>query len=237
MKIGICDDDYFICEQLKDFIKRMMLENVIHGDPNIVYYENGEALLQRYEEDGRCDILFLDIAMRRADGITVGKLLREMDNQVILIFVSSHQERVMDTFDCMTFNFLPKPLKFEKFRQVFADAVRLYRRNHTLYTIQFRNNWVRVPINKIKYVELAHRHLFFHTEEGTYEMISNLRDVMEDLRPYDFLQTHQAYIVNMNCIKRFSKNEIILNDGSSIPISGHRRPEIVGSYKSFVERC
>lgn len=236
MRIAICDDEDFIYEQLRDYIRYAMVENKIRDQVEIVYFSSGEKLIQSYKNHKRFDILFLDIAMRRLDGITVGKAIREFDENAIFIFVSSHQERALETFDCVTFHFLPKPLKYPKFNQVFVKAVKPFHRDHAQYVIQFRNEIIRIPIDQIKYVEVVRRHLMFHTMEGDFEMVSTLRETLEELRPYDFIQVHQGFLVNMNQIKRLLKSELILVDGATIPLSVHRRPEVVMSYKNFLER-
>lgn len=73
MRIAICDDEDFIYEQLRDYIRYAMVENKIRDQVEIVYFSSGEKLIQSYKNHKRFDILFLDIAMRRLDGITVGR--------------------------------------------------------------------------------------------------------------------------------------------------------------------
>lgn len=236
MRIGICDDDYFIYEQLNDFILSALAEMEIYEEPEIVYYASGEELFEGYSGRGWLDFLFLDISMQRLDGITVGKLVRELDEKLILIFVSSHQERAIDSFDCRAFHFLTKPLQYSRFQQVFYSAFDLYRTSNAKYLIQFRNEWARIPISDIKYVELVHRRMLFHTLSGEYEMSGTLREVAEDLAPYGFVQSHQGYVVNMEFIRRFSKTELVMDDGATVPISLHRRTEMVLAYKGFLER-
>lgn len=236
MKVAICDDEFYIYDQLRSFIYHSGAKQQIQDDLEIFYFSSGERLLQSYKKRASYDIIFLDIAMRRMDGIAVGKVIRSYDEKAVIIFVSSHQERVMEAFDCMAFHFLTKPLSLPKFDEIFMKALRFYQRDRAQYVIQFRNEIVRFPIDQIKYVEVVHRHLMFHTTDGDFETVATLRDTVEELRPYDFVQVHQGFVVNMNQVKRLLRSELIMIDGSTVPLSAHRRSEVVMAYKTFLER-
>lgn len=236
MKIAICDDEFYVYDQLRSFIYHSGAKQQIQDELNITYFSSGERLLQSYKKNASYDIVFLDIAMRRMDEIAVGKVIRGCDEKTVIIFVSSHQERMIEAFDCRAFHFLTKPLTLQKFDEIFTKALRFYQRDRAQYVIQFRNEIIRFPIDQIKYVEVLHRHLMFHTTDGDFETVATLRDTVEELRPYDFVQVHQGFVVNMNQVKRLLKSELIMSDGSTVPLSAHRRSEVVMAYKTFLER-
>lgn len=234
LKIIICDDESSSREQLREFISHY---NQFLPGLEVLEFSSGEEVVKYCKNNLPADIVFLDIELNNLDGIDTAKLIRIYDTKAIIIFVSSHKERVFDAFDCETFNFITKPFSQEKFNYVFEKAIDKYNLQHAYFMISMKNQSINVPIEKIKFFEVCHKHIIFHTYDGEYEMVTTLGKVMEKLAAYGFLQTHQGYAVNMNLIKRIEGLNIILVDGTKVMISARRRKEVVTEYASYVSRC
>lgn len=231
MKIAVCDDEICARNQLRKYIEK-------HDEKQgfkIEEFSTGEELVQ-FLKDNHIDIIFLDIEMNKIDGIDTAKLIRINDRKAIIIFVSSHQERVFDSFDCEAFNFIPKPFTQEKFDDVFTKAIEKYKFLNKSLTINWKGETIDLPIEKIKYFESYRKHVIFYTYDGEYQMIANLSDILNELSPYGFLQTHQGYVVNMNLIRRFDGLNIILVDGTKVPISFRKKTNVVSEYAKYVAR-
>lgn len=231
MKIFICDDDSSSRAQIKTYLD-------IYGPCShleISEFATGVEMI-RALKSGHADIIFLDIEMEIIDGIDTAKLIRITDRRAIIIFVSSHQERVFDAFDCEAFHFITKPFTQQKFNDVFAKAIQKYKFLNKTIPVQWKNTSVELPIEKIKYFESYRKHVIFHTYDGEYQMIANLSDVLNELSPYGFTQTHQGYAVNMNLIRRFDGLDILLDDGTKVPMSVRKKAEVVSTYAKYVTR-
>ncbi len=68
MKIAICDDDEYCLSKLKELMSKC------------------------YIEAKKCDVIVLDIEMKELSGLDVAKQIRNLDNTVIIAFLTSHQE-------------------------------------------------------------------------------------------------------------------------------------------------
>lgn len=231
MKIFICDDDSFSRAQIKTYLDGY--DSNRHFE--ISEFTTGVEMLHELKT-GHADIIFLDIEMEIIDGIDTAKLIRITDRRAIIIFVSSHQERVFDAFDCEAFHFITKPFTQQKFNDVFAKAIQKYKFLNKTIPVQWKNTSVELPIEKIKYFESYRKHVIFHTYDGEYQMIANLSDVLNELSPYGFTQTHQGYAVNMNLIRRFDGLDILLDDGTKVPMSVRKKAEVVSTYAKYVTR-
>lgn len=231
MKIFICDDDPFFRAQMKAYIKEYDPDRRFEIDEFTTGVEMLLALKSQHT-----DVIFLDIEMDKIDGIDTAKLIRINDRKAIIIFVSSHQERVFDSFDCEAFHFITKPFTQEKFNDVFTKAIEKYKFLNKTLTVQWKNASVELPIEKIKYFESYRKHVIFHTYDGEYQMLANLSDVLSELSPYGFTQTHQGYVVNMNLIRRFEGADILLDDGTKVPMSVRKKSEVISKYAKYVAR-
>ena len=233
MRIIICDDENIAREQLKQCIEDYNEDIPEH---EIILYESGEELVADCKKGFSADIVFLDIELNMLDGIDTAKLIRSYDKDAIIIFVSSHDERVFDTFDCEPFHFIVKPFDQTKFHDVFKKALNKYKLYHNCIEVKWKNTTIRLPVQSIKYVEKLHKHIIFHTYDGEYETVGTLGDTLKTLAPYGFLQTHQGYVVNMNLIKRFENNDIILADGTKVMMSVRKKVEVYTRYADYIRR-
>lgn len=231
MRIAICDDEPLARKQQREYIeaydKALCFE--------IAEFTTGEELIRSLKEH-HIDIIFLDIELGKIDGIDTANLIRINDRKAIIIFVSSHRERVFDSFDCEAFHFITKPFTQEKFNDVLTKAIEKYRFLNKSISITQKGDSIEMPIEKIKYFESYKKHVIFYTYEGEYQMPATLTEILNELSPYGFLQTHQGYVVNMNLIRRFDGLNIILVDGTKVPISFRKKTNVISEYAKYVVR-
>ena len=233
MRVIICDDEQNARKKLHELICKYATD---FSDVSIDEYPSGEDLISNLEKENKADIIFLDIEMNKIDGIDAAKLIRIRNDRAIIIFVSSHGERVFDSFDTEPFHFITKPFTEEKFKDVFEKALNKYKLLNGFIVITWKNEQIKLSVEKIKFFEMCRKHLIFHTYDGEYEMVGTIKETMKKLRPYGFMQTHQGYAVNMNLIKRFDGLNIILVDGTNVIMSLRKRSEVLTEYAKHIAR-
>ena len=84
MRIAICDDEVSMVQILEEKIKKLLPDAVIDK------YLSGDELIV---SDSKPDILFLDIQMPGMDGMETAKVLRQDNENMILIFVNNFREK------------------------------------------------------------------------------------------------------------------------------------------------
>lgn len=60
---------------------------------------------------------------------------------------------------------------------------------------------------------------------------------LEKMMPDDFVRIHQSFLVNLNCIKQFSKNLITLQDGTELPVSRARYKNAKEKFMNYLHTC
>lgn len=90
IKVAICDDDKSIVSEVENRLERIGREKLINISIEAFY--SGEGLNRIYELGEYYDIIYLDIEMTIMDGIQVAKIIREKDKYAIIIYISSHEE-------------------------------------------------------------------------------------------------------------------------------------------------
>ena len=79
-------------------------------------------------------------------------------------------------------------------------------------------NIIRIPTSQILYFESEGRKICLHTSsEDTwfYEKLSHVADMLSSA----FIQIHKSYIVNVNAVKEFHADHVVLFDMRELPIS------------------
>ena len=117
MRIVICDDDKKIREQISSLIQKQT------SDADIRLFSSSEEMLSSGME---YDMFFLDIEMGDISGIELAKIIRrkqeERGTYSIIIFVTGFRQYMEDAFDVNAFHYLVKPIREEKFNEVFSRA-------------------------------------------------------------------------------------------------------------------
>ena len=62
-----------------------------------------------------------------------------------------------------------------------------------------------------------------------------IHSLLNELSHHGFIRTHQGFIVNMNYIKRFDTDDVILFDGTKVMISVRKRAEALQMFDEFLK--
>lgn len=232
MRIAICDDS---APCRSDILNNI---NICVNSNEILYsqFSSAEELLNKYKNGEKYDIIFLDVEMDATNGIQAGIKIRKQDPKAIIIFVSSYPKYAVQSYDCEAFYFIVKPIEFTKFKKVFNKALEKFKLIHQYYVIKNKGEIKRIPVKDIRYVEIYHKHLIFHTTSGMYETIGKIGEALTHLSPYGFCKVHQGYIVNMNYIKELCNYDIIMDNGERVMMSVRKKADVMKTYADYLER-
>lgn len=229
MRIVICDDERRICAILAEKVGKLC------PDADIITYTSGKELL---EADELPDILLLDIKMPGIDGMEVARILRDKDWRKILIFITSEEGQVFNSFDLHAFHFLVKPVADEKLEEVLRSAIKELERMKCLpdqtekyIDIQSGTAHIRINLMELIYAEVYNRKTIIHTKTKDIEYYGQL-SALEKIVGKEFYRIHRSYLVNMKYIERYDKANLILVNGDTVPIA---RRGYEGFLKAYME--
>ena len=81
-----------------------------------------EKLVIRLQSGDSFDIIYLDIEMDKEDGISAAKRIRIYDKNVLIIYVTSHENHMKESFVVRPFQFLVKPVSENKWKRVYGGV-------------------------------------------------------------------------------------------------------------------
>lgn len=224
INIAICDDEKIITSQIDNLISDICKRENIPVDTDVFFSGNG---LQKEIESGtRYDLIFLDIHMKNGDGITTAQNIRKIDENVLLIYVSSYDKYMIELFRLDVFAFIRKPIEHDNFEKIFKDANQKISNKMFYFSFRYRNQEHKIPCIDILYFESNGRKISVHIRNGNIEQYNGkLSDVEAwlDKGKIPFLRIHQSYLVNYHHIKSRSKTEVTITNGMKLPISEDRQ--------------
>lgn len=226
MNICICDDDLATHQIIKEY-----LQESLSSDINVFDCFSAEDLLKSAEN---YDILFLDIKMGEVNGLEAAEIIRKNNKEIIMIFISSYPNYVFRAFNVEALHFIVKPINEKEFKNVLDRALYKYKTAHSSITLRWQKERYVIKISSIKYIEGYNRHETVHTQDGTYEALGKISDLYKELAPHGFIRTHQGFIVNMDYIKRFDTNDVVLFDDTKVMLSVRKKAEALEIFDKYL---
>lgn len=233
MRVAICDDDINCINDIEKFLKGYKKPS-IESDA----YLSGESLVCAYKEHGeRYDAIFLDMEMESLNGIETAKEIRQIDEYVIIVFVTSHTEYMRESFKCAPFRFLVKPLDDKEFCEVLGDIVKKLSEQRKVFAFTENKAKIRLFCDDITYCESQDHNVLIFTKDNKYRISKTLGEIEAQLDNKMFCRVHKSFIINFRYIKTIKGNDAQLYYCDRlIPISRSYKKTVLEEYTNFLER-
>lgn len=230
-KIAVCDDEKDQCSWFEDIIHRS--GNGLWQICSIDKYYTGESLCCALAAGTEYDLVFLDIEFSSINGIEVGKYIRDelKDHSLQIVYISGRMEYAMSLFQNHPFDFLVKPLDEETVVGLIKRVISISEGFNEL--VQFVSKGKQKQILRSKdiiYASSNIRKVAIHTRDNEYEMYGKLSDLIRKLPENDFVSIHKSYLVNWLYISHISGSDVILFDGTELPVSRNRKKEFMDAW-------
>ena len=85
IQIAIVEDEEIYVKQLTEYIRKYQTER--GRSIKVTVFGDGEDITENYR--GGFDIILMDIQMRFMDGMTAAEKIRQMDQKVIIMFITN----------------------------------------------------------------------------------------------------------------------------------------------------
>ena len=227
MKIAICDDEEVFIDSTCALVEQWAEENNI--SLMLFQFTNGDDLIDAHRKECM-DLIILDVMMPLLNGIDTARELRDADQTVSIIFLTSSREFAVDSYEVKAFNYLIKPVDAEKLYGVLDDFLKTLNQPKNIFIAQVGNVFLQMLVSDVDYLEAQNKQVLFHMSDGrtiaARERFSTCAEVFSTEN--GFCRCHRCYIVNLSRVKQFSKSEIITFNHASIPVSRN-------SYAAFKE--
>ena len=161
----------------------------------------------------KIDLMFLDINMPKLMGTD---LLKTLHYPPKVIFTTAHKDYAIEAFELDAIDYLLKPISFERFLKAVNRFCQLNSpltdsSTDDLGFLYFRadRKMIKVWIDDILYIESFKDYIVIHRSDSPDLKVKQTISSVERLLPSNlFVRIHRSYIVAINKITAYTKNDV-----------------------------
>lgn len=227
MKIAVCDDEILFLDEICSLLEVWGKERGI--SLSLYRFTNGDDLIDIHRSEWM-DLIILDVIMPLLSGMDTARELRNTNQAVPIIFLTSSREFAVDSYEVKAWNYLIKPIDRAHLFLTLDEFLITYRSTTKFFTAKTVDGFCRIAIPDVDYLEAQNKQVLIHLSNGRMitarELFSKCAEVFTPEN--GFCCCHRSYIVNLTNVERFSKTELTTIYHGVIPISRN-------SYTAFKE--
>ncbi|WP_250675560.1 LytTR family DNA-binding domain-containing protein [Paraclostridium ghonii] len=231
IEIVICEDEKETQLLIEDYIDNILTN--VNVEYEIKKYSSGEELLEESLTD--IDILLLDIQMEQINGMDTARKIREVDNKMEIIFITSLIDYVQEGYEVRAYRYLLKPIESEELRKHILTCIKdieINKNNHIL--IKNKSNTYKIDSNEIKYVEVQKKDMIIHTINKNFDVRYSLEKIEKDVNLDKFVRCHKSFLVNLSYVENIKPNTLVLESGEEVPVSRYRYKDVKERFFKFL---
>lgn len=232
MYIAVCDNEPSAAEALEQELLRLV------PDCRTERFTSSSLFLASIQHGTCFDIVFMDIDWdQQENGMELAEKVAGYTPDAQVIFVTGYGELYSQQIFLQNTNlcgFLVKPVDPSILASLLQKAESRRRSFHQdKLLVQNKGVATAIPYSEILYFENEGRKTNVFFVNGNTVINERLEDIRKTF-PLFFLNCHKSYTVNMNEIRRFEKNSIVLSNGAEIPVSRARYAEAREQYFRYI---
>ncbi|VEU82088.1 LytR/AlgR family response regulator transcription factor [Acholeplasma hippikon] len=236
ISIALCDDeDIYLTKyetMMSDYFKSKKLEF------EIIKFKSGESLLFNLEDfKNRFQIIVLDVLMGKINGIDTALKIRQNNEDLKIIFLTSSESFVFNAFDANPVNYLIKNKDDDKLVSVLDKVVSKLNTSVSQdnFIYQTKSTHLSLPNSTIMYFEVYQRIISIHRYNmDTYDFYCTLKELEKLIDEKRYVKVFRSFIVNMQYIQKIYNHQVELKDGTLLPISRNLYDEVKQKFANYL---
>jgi len=87
------------------------------------------------------------------------------------------------------------------------------------FFVKYNNRLIKIAVSELLFIEVEEKYCYVHTKDRRYAINIRLKDLLAQLPPGAFLQTHRSFAVRLNAVEEVNLDDYVLKiQGKEIPI-------------------
>lgn len=238
MRIAVCDDNTSALDFIYSIICTEIKKHSIISE--IISYKDSKKLLNAHKEKSY-DVFFLDISMPEVDGFQLAEEIRKSSKDAIIIFITSKDELVYDSFEYQPFYFIRKegPDNIKDSISRVVEKLLVFNKQNKSIVLNADGISTVVSYTDIMYIKSDRHYLEYHLSNAK---IIRVRDVMKDkekeLEEIDFIKIHQRYLVNLKYVQFVDRRKeiLILKNGERLQVSRNHKNSADEKFTNYLRK-
>ena len=205
IRVAIVEDEAEIREQLMGYVQRYTRQ---YGTAfEVKTFADGLEILEDYRP--AYDLILLDIEMKHLDGMETARRIRELDPDVMLVFITNMAQYAIKGYAVGALDYVLKPVPYFAFSQQLQKVeAQLRRRTRHYLAVPVEGGLRRLDTSRIYYIESEGHRVPFYTEEGDFAAPGALKALEEKLADRPFARCNSGYLVNLAQVQAVQQNTV-----------------------------
>ena len=228
--IALVEDEEEYRKEFLSYLRRYEQES--GRQFRISVFSDGEDIVSSYKAD--YDLILMDIAMRFMDGMTAAEKIRELDQEVVIIFITNMPQFVMKGYAVDALDYVLKPVNYFAFSQRIDRAIsRMSRRREQYFTVPVRGGIRKLSVSNILYVEVQDHDLLFHTRNESILTRGSLAEVEAKLGNAGFFRCNKYCLVNLAFADSLQGIDLVVA-GEHIQVSRAKKKAVLDALNNYL---
>lgn len=234
IEIYICDDNPNFIDEITQITQSLVGKN---RTLTIKTFNDGRKLIVQWNKKF-ADVVFLDIDMPSITGFEVAEELQKSKRDAIIIFITSHEDKVYQSWEFQPFWFVRKS-HLNDLDKVFPRLLLKIdseneKEKHS-FNLVAETKVVALDINSVKYIQaLKHYILIKYINGEQVKIRCKISDAEEQLKPLYFIRIQTSALVNCRFIAKITSRDVILTDGESLHVNREKLDNVKDEFQKFI---
>lgn len=217
MNAVIVDDMATECEILRSLLKQYKTKQQL--PIHITEFHSGKELLNNYIP-GSYDVVFMDIFLNNENGVDCALKLRQLDENLNLIFLTTSSEFGVKSYDVRAADYIVKPATFEKLSRALHYCKIKESQDDPTITVTTRNQLLEITLDRILYADYENRSSCIHLKDCLVPVSGSFSELSNQLIIYpQFMSCFKGIVVNLKEVRELGGDYLILKNGEQLPVS------------------
>lgn len=233
LRAAVVEDEQPAAQRLKAYLLRFGTEQELTVE--ITEFRDAVAFLDQYRPV--FDVVFMDIELPHMNGMDASRKLREIDREILLVFVTNMAQYAVKGYEVDALDFIVKPVAYPDFAfklKRVLNALQAGREREI--TISLPNQGLyRVSSSRLLYVEVRNHRLRYHMADGVLEAGGTLSKAEAELRTWGFLRCNSCYLVNPRHVE-WVRGYVVRIGHDELQISHPKRREFMKGLSEWLAK-
>lgn len=231
IRIAVVEDDERSRGLLVGHLRRYEEENGLNFE--VSAFADGRDILAKYRPI--YDVVLLDIQMEYVDGMTAAKRIREVDPDVVLVFITNSPQYAIGGYQVAALSYLLKPVPYFALSEELDRCIEQVRKRESRFLmLASGTERYRVNVADIVFVESIKHRLVVHTTQRDYSLVGSLTSMEEELDGANFFRSNNCYLVNLRHVMGVQQSSCVLQGGHDLQISRPRKKAFLAALSDYL---
>lgn len=220
IRIALCDDDPGIRKIAHDLVQRTLRQMGIRITVSL--FSSGNDLISSCMNGSTFELFILDIEMPGLDGLETARIVRQANSDVIIIFLTSHEQHARAGYAVNAHRFVLKSCMDTELIEALTTAIPLIcDRPGRISFLTESHAQILIPIHNILYFEVSGRKIVVHTETESFRSRERLpfAEFCALFADDDFALCYRGIMVNLDAVWCLQPDGILLTNKRKLLVS------------------